>query len=108
MGWLLVMFDLPVVEDAERKKASRFRMDLLDLGFYMLQESVYLRNCVTQEKQKQFLDKVQNIAPNKGCITAIYVTDKQWQNSVNIALFDKKSPRSIEGGTAMAAQMSLW
>jgi CRISPR-associated protein Cas2 len=40
MGWLMVAFDLPVVEDEDRKKASRFRNDLLDMGFTMMQESI--------------------------------------------------------------------
>jgi len=108
MGWIMVMFDLPVVEDTDRKKASRFRNDLLDLGFYMLQESVYLRNCVTQEKHKQFLNRVKSFAPEKGSITALYLTDKQWQNSVNIALYEKTNPRSIIGGQGMIQQMNLW
>ena len=35
MGWILVMFDLPVLTDTERKTASRFRKDLLDGGYLM-------------------------------------------------------------------------
>ena len=31
--WLIVMFDLPVIEREERKSATRFRNDLLDMGF---------------------------------------------------------------------------
>ena len=31
--WVLVMFDLPVETPEERKVASGFRNDLLDLGF---------------------------------------------------------------------------
>jgi len=37
------MFDLPVVEKAERKAATEFRNALLDLGFEMSQFSVYMR-----------------------------------------------------------------
>ena len=33
--WLMVLFDLPVVEKAERNQATRFRKDLLDRGFEM-------------------------------------------------------------------------
>ena len=35
MMWMIVMFDLPVVEKAERRAAAEFRNHLLDLGFEM-------------------------------------------------------------------------
>ncbi len=38
--WVWVLFDLPVGTKAERKRATRFRNDLLDLGFEMVQFSV--------------------------------------------------------------------
>ena len=41
--WVIVMFDLPVVEKAERKAATDFRNALLDMGFEMSQFSVYLK-----------------------------------------------------------------
>lgn len=43
--WMVVMFDLPVVEKAERKAATEFRNALLDMGFEMSQFSVYMRFC---------------------------------------------------------------
>ncbi len=50
MGWLMAMFDLPVMTKKERKVASRFRNDLLDQGFLMIQFSVYARPCVNFEE----------------------------------------------------------
>jgi CRISPR associated protein Cas2 len=50
--WMVVMFDLPVVEKAERKAATAFRNDLLSMGFEMSQFSVYMRFC-TSETQVQ-------------------------------------------------------
>lgn len=41
MGWLMAMFDLPVLLEEERKEAARFRKALLDDGFIMIQYSVY-------------------------------------------------------------------
>ena len=41
--WMLVLFDLPVMEKEERKEATEFRNYLLDLGFQMVQFSVYAR-----------------------------------------------------------------
>jgi CRISPR-associated protein Cas2 len=109
MGWILVMFDLPVVETEERRKASRFRNDLLDLGFFMLQESVYARNCVSHEKYPQHLSNVKSIAPERGSITALYITDKQWLSSVNMTLVKpKKAKRGIEAGEERPQQMTFW
>ena len=34
--WMLVLFDLPVIEKNERKEASQFRKFLLDNGFSMV------------------------------------------------------------------------
>lgn len=46
------MFDLPVMTDKERKAATRFRNDLLDNGYLMIQFSVYARPCVTFEQME--------------------------------------------------------
>ena len=50
--WVMVMFDLPVGTKRQRKVAARFRKDLLEDGFWMLQFSVYARPCSSQENQK--------------------------------------------------------
>lgn len=70
MGWILVMFDLPVVEQDERKQASRFRHELLNLGYFMMQESVYARNCVSQDKYQQYLNDLKALSPDKGLVNA--------------------------------------
>lgn len=103
------MFDLPVVETEERRNASRFRQDLLDLGYFMLQESVYARNCVSYEKYTQHLSNVKRISPDRGNITAIYITDKQWLNSVSLTLVKpKKSKFGIETAEDRSKQMTFW
>ena len=52
--WILVMFDLPVVEPQERKAATGFRNALLDMGFEMTQFSVYLRFCSSYPQVQTF------------------------------------------------------
>ena len=42
MGWIMAMFDLPVLLEEERKEATRFRNALLDDGFIMIQYSVFI------------------------------------------------------------------
>ena len=48
--WIIVMFDLPVVEKTECKAAIDFRNTLLDMGFEMSQFSVYMRFCSSQSQ----------------------------------------------------------
>ena len=44
---VIVMFDLPVITEKEKKIATKFRKFLLDEGFIMMQYSVYSRICKT-------------------------------------------------------------
>ena len=48
--WLVVMFDLPVATKIERKLATQFRNNLLDMGFEMMQFSVYTKFCSSKSK----------------------------------------------------------
>ena len=53
--WMLVTFDLPVDTPKQRKAATRFRNDLLDLGFEMSQFSNYLRFCSGKEQFEAYV-----------------------------------------------------
>jgi CRISPR-associated protein Cas2 len=109
MGWILVMFDLPVVEKEERRQASRFRNELLDLGYFMMQESVYARNCVSQEKYQRYLSDLRTISPEKGLINAFFITNKQWLTSVSMTLTKpERKKHAIEAGVEAPQQMTFW
>lgn len=80
--WLLVMFDLPVKEPAERKAAARFRFDLLDLGFTMAQYSVYLRCCASRDAAEPLTVKVEGMLPSGGTVSILQFTDKQYEQMI--------------------------
>ncbi len=84
MGWLMTMFDLPVMTDEERKTASRFRKDLLDHGFLMIQFSVYARPCVNFEQLKKHIGDIQGLVPPAGNVRLLFITDEQWGKSVTV------------------------
>ena len=84
MGWLFVCFDLPVVDDEERRQANVFRKDLLKQGYFMLQNSIYVRSCVAYDRTEQYIKLIQRLAPDTGQINIFYLTDKQWTNSICI------------------------
>ena len=79
--WVWVMFDLPVGTKAERKRATRFRNDLLDLGFEMVQFSVYLRHAWSREKAESFARRVGEAVPEAGHVQILFFTDKQYAQS---------------------------
>ncbi len=99
MGWLMAMFDLPVLLDEERKEATRFRNALLDDGFIMIQYSVYSRPCVSMERMKKYYERVKSYAPTTGDIRLLFFTDKQWATSKFVCRRPKKLekvPEQIE------------
>lgn len=77
--WIWTLFDLPVLTSAERKAATRFRNDLLDLGFQMAQFSVYLRHAHSKEKADVIAAKVGDLVPPSGHVQILFFTDRQYQ-----------------------------
>lgn len=93
--WLFVFFDLPVGTKKERKAAARFRKDLLKDGFGMMQFSVYNRHCASKESSGVHLKRVKSLIPEKGQVSILQVTDKQYGDIVNY--WGKKSDPLPEG-----------
>jgi len=98
--WVLVMFDLPVDTPEQRKAATDFRHDLLDLGFERCQYSVYLRFVEGREQATTTTRRVELVLPPGGKVYVLYFTDKQY---AGIIRFDnrrrqkpKKNPEQYE------------
>ncbi|MBN2167477.1 MAG: CRISPR-associated endonuclease Cas2 [Marinilabiliaceae bacterium] len=81
--WLFVFFDLPVTTKKERKVATRFRKELMKDGFTMMQWSVYMRHCASKESADVHVNRVSELIPDKGQVTVLAVTDKQYGNMLN-------------------------
>jgi CRISPR-associated protein Cas2 len=84
MGWILAMFDLPVLTKQERKVATRFRNDLLEEGFLMIQFSVYARPCVSFEQLNKHVGNIRKLVPEAGNVRLLFITDEQWGKSVTV------------------------
>lgn len=76
--WLFVFFDLPVTTKTERKRASRFRKNLLEDGFAMMQFSVYNRHCASKESLNVHIRRVKAMIPPAGHVSLLSITDKQY------------------------------
>ncbi len=90
--WMVVMFDLPVVEKAERKAATEFRNSLLDMGFEMSQFSVYMRFCTSQTQLDTYCKRVEEELPNGGKVNILQFTDKQYERIVTFRGKAKQPP----------------
>ena len=80
--WILVMFDLPVLEKDERKAASDFRKALLDMGFEMSQFSVYMRFCTSQTQIDTYAKRIESVLPAGGKVNLLQFTDKQYERII--------------------------
>ena len=104
VGWMIVAFDLPVVEKEERKAYTNFRKFLLEDGYQMIQFSVYARSMVSHARMETHLRRLQTNLPPEGSIRAIYVTQAQWERSFALhgKPIEKTDPESLPG------QLQFW
>ncbi len=76
--WVWALFDLPVVTKSERKRATKFRKFLLDLGFEMVQFSVYTRFAASRELAESYAKQIGDVVPPYGKLDVLFFTDKQF------------------------------
>ncbi|GEO80953.1 CRISPR-associated endonuclease Cas2 [Pararhodospirillum oryzae] len=91
--WLVVLFDLPVGSQAERRAANRYRHLLQDEGFVMKQWSVYVRYFDSRAKAEAAADRLGAQAPPMGLVSMLFLTDKQYGLTRN---FEGAAPRPTE------------
>lgn len=78
------MFDLPTVTKTDKKVAAKFRKELEKDGFAMHQFSVYIRFCGSLESANVHIKRVKKLAPDRGMVSIMTVTDKQYSGIINI------------------------
>lgn len=79
---ILLIYDLPMNEEKDRKIYQKFHRDVLSLGFYMLQFSVYTKVIQNDTTFKQQYAKLEKIIPMKGSVIILKVTEKQYQDMI--------------------------
>lgn len=75
---VLVMFDLPTQTKKDRHHSTKFRNDLIKLGFFMIQFSVYMRICKGVASAKSSINNIRKFVPPKGNVRCITITEKQF------------------------------
>ena len=76
--WILVMFDLPTDTKKARKDYASFRKMLLKDGFTMVQYSVYVRHCASEENADVHYKRVKESLPPDGEVRILTITEKQF------------------------------
>lgn len=75
---LMVMFDLPTLTSADRRNYRQFRKALLNEGFIMMQESIYTCILIDKQAAKLLENRIAMLAPTKGIIQSMIITEKQF------------------------------
>ena len=75
----------------ERKKATKFRNQLLDLGFEMVQFSVYMKYCAGKEQVEVIESKIRPAVPEYGNVKLLHITDKQFGSILHLGRHSKRS-----------------
>lgn len=76
--WVLAMFDLPTATKTDRRNYTRFRKDLLNDGFTMMQFSVYHRHCASMENADVHIERMRTRLPPEGEVRFLVITDHQF------------------------------
>ncbi|NLX07951.1 MAG: CRISPR-associated endonuclease Cas2 [Phycisphaerae bacterium] len=77
--WVIAMFDLPTDTRQARKAYATFRKNLIKDGFTMIQYSVYVRHCASEENTAVHADRVASFLPDDGEVRILCITDKQFE-----------------------------
>ncbi|MGH7813411.1 MAG: CRISPR-associated endonuclease Cas2 [Candidatus Binataceae bacterium] len=97
---MIALFDLPVMSRQQRKAYTRFRKELLDDGFSMMQYSVYQRHCASPENATVHTVRLGGRVPAEGEVRFIAITDKQFEKIVTFVGKKRKaaakSPAQLE------------
>lgn len=80
---ILVFFDLPTLTAADRRAYRVFVKELKKEGFIMLQESVYSKIALNNIISCSCKYKVKKMAPNKGIVSLLVITERQF-NSIEM------------------------
>lgn len=79
---IILIYDLPMKDEEERRIYNRFHKDLVLLGFHMIQYSVYSKTIQNDSVYKQLNIKLNKIIPKKGKIMIFKITEKQYQDII--------------------------
>ena len=89
--WVIAMFDLPTDTQAARRAYARFRRDLLEDGFTMMQYSIYTRHCASIDNAEVHVARMGRLVPSAGEVRFMVITDRQWER-IRVSVGKRREP----------------
>ena len=87
---MMVLFDLPVLTEKQRRDYREFRKYLIKSGFFMLQESVYCKLVQNSGVADVIQESIRKNKPGEGLVHILRVTEKQY-SKMDIIIGEMKS-----------------
>ncbi len=75
---VIVLFDLPVITDKNKKEYRQFRKFLIKSGYIMMQESVYCKLAQNDTAAETLVDNIRKNKPSSGTVQVLKLTEKQY------------------------------
>ena len=79
------MFDLPMNNKKEQRAYRKFRKQIMNQGFIMMQYSIYVKTCNNRDAVENAKRKVKAVSPKDGNVRLMEVTENQYMNIELIA-----------------------
>lgn len=86
----IIFFDLPTLTKNDLTNYRHFVKYIKSCGFYMLQESVYVKMSIDNQVLDSTINRIKNMLPPKGSVIALNITEKQF-SGMNIMLGSNKT-----------------
>ena len=75
---MIVFFDLPTITYSDQKEYRKFKKNLINEGFIMMQESVYCKLALNMSVVNSMKVKIDKFKPQNGLIQLLVITEKQY------------------------------
>lgn len=75
---VLVMYDLPVITERDKRIYREFRKFLIKNGYKMVQYSIYVKITANPDSANFAIEKLKRNLPDEGKIRVMKVTEKQY------------------------------
>ena len=82
---MMLFFDLPVETNTQKRDYRHFVKNLKKLGYYMLQETGYVKLGIDTQHVDSSMQKIKAFLPKNGNIMVLNITEKQFSN-INVLL----------------------
>lgn len=91
----MIMYDFPMHTKEDVRIYTRFRKQLLKIGYYQMQESVYIKSVNNTERVSTIEKQVKLLAPQSAHIRMLILTESQFQKMKIISGEESLSERIV-------------